>query len=133
MATFARTCSAQEGAHSLGNTSLPPDDFTKVFWSHVQFQHQRIAVVAHLTYLHGSRVVYQRLSDVLNQFTHISSRPRFQTIIRLALMSRPAALWRQPSSARNAPAFLCAGARKRQTRSAVHHSSASPVPSLHQE
>src|SRR5882724_10982217 len=71
MAALAGTTGPQERAHRLSDASLATDDLTKVIWGDMQFQGQGIAVIANLTNLDGGRFINQRLSDILNQFTHL--------------------------------------------------------------
>jgi len=77
MTTFTRTTSPQQGTHCPGDTTLATNYFAKIIWCHMQFQYQGIAIIANFAHLYRGRIIDERLSDVLNQFTHIQPNPYF--------------------------------------------------------
>src|SRR5579863_4524917 len=73
MAAFTRTTGTQQSSHGSSNAALTTYHFAEVVRGHMKFQYQCIAIIAHFAHLHSRWVIYQRLSDILNQFTHLST------------------------------------------------------------
>jgi len=70
MATFTRTTRTQQCPHCLGDSSLATDHLTEVIRRNMEFQSKDTPIIANFANLHGSRIVYQRFGDVLDEFTH---------------------------------------------------------------